>query len=458
MIRISLPRRAWLPITLMIVVFALAFLATTDNVAVWPVRNTLVYRATRWWESRMGPVRPNGVGALHGCLHGDRGEPLPGATVLLAERDGTVHQATADTSGCYQVAGLPAGSYVPVASAQGYDDIVVRPWGLPLRIGAGDQHVLDITLAPLSAPALRPGADLRVGTPVRVAWPLPQPSEALRRQLSYDSGGRPNQLTYLYTPVVTGTQPLPTLLAVYPGPADQWEGVSIALAAAGYAVIAVGPVYTLNLEDDIAELQRLVAFVRAGALPATDGRRMAVLGGSYSSLHVYRLLERDTGFRGAVLLGGVGDAFDLRRRFEQGSFSPPFGLDQALIALGTPDTSPEPYWRYSARYHLRRDLPPILLMHSRSDAVVPFQQTEQLAADLTRLGVSFEAHYFDGMSHYLLADRPSEDLTRLYAITTDFLRRTLQQGSGIRDQGSGAIQRSDALHIVKNVQLARLIR
>ena len=65
-------------------------------------------------------------------------------------------------------------------------------------------------------------------------------------------------------------------------------------------------------------------------------------------------------------------------------------------------------------------------MHSRSDAVVPFQQTEQLAADLTRLGVSYEAHYFDGMSHYLLADRPSEDLTRLYAITTDFLRRTLQ--------------------------------
>src|SRR5207253_11256680 len=111
----------------------------------------------------------------------------------------------------------------------------------------------------------------------------------LRRQLSYDSGGRPNQLTYLYTPVVAGTQPLPTVLAVYPGPADQWEGVSVSLAAAGYAVIAVGPVYTLNLEDDIVELQRLVAFVRAGALPGTDGRRMAVLGGSYSSLHVYRL-------------------------------------------------------------------------------------------------------------------------------------------------------------------------
>jgi dipeptidyl aminopeptidase/acylaminoacyl peptidase len=150
-----------------------------------------------------------------------------------------------------------------------------------------------------------------------------------------------------------------------------------------------------------------------------------VLGGSYSSLHVQRLLERDGGFRGVVLMGSASDLFDLRRRFEEGSFFPPFGLDQTLIAMGMPDTGPEPYWRYSSRYHLRRDLPPVLLMHSRSDEVVPFQQSEQLAADYARLGVPHEAHYFDGMSHYLLTNQPSEELTRLYTITTDFLRRTL---------------------------------
>jgi len=418
-------RRFWLPTALMLVVVALAFLATSDNAAIWPLRNTLAYKTTRWWEARIGTARSNGVGALHGCLHDDSGAALPGATVLLSERDGLVHQTTADTSACYQIAGIPAGRYVPIASAPDYDDVAVRPWGLPLYIGAAAQQTLDITLAPLSLPALRPGTHLRIGARAKVTWPQPQPSAALRYQLSYDSGGRPNQLTYLYTPVVTSTQPLPTLLAVYPGPADQWEGVSIPLAAAGYAVIAVGPVYALDLEDDIAELQRLVAFTRAGALPGADGRRMGLLGGSYSSLHVQRLLERDTGFRGVVLLGAASDAFELRRRFEQGSFLPPYGLDQALIALGTPDTSPERYWRYSAHYHLRRDLPPILLMHSRDDAVVPFQQSEQLAADMDQLGVAYEAHFFNGMSHYLLADRPSQDLTELYAITTDFLRRTL---------------------------------
>src|SRR4029453_11986161 len=162
---------------------------------------------------------------------------------------------------------------------------------------------LDTTLAPLSLPATRPGARLQIGAPITLTWALPRPGLAVRRQISYDSGGRPNQLTYLYTPVAAGASSLPTLLAIYPGPADTWEGVSIPLAAAGYAVVAVGPAYALDLEDDIAELQRLVAFARAGALPGADGARMALLGGSYSSLHVQALLEGDSGFCSVVLRG-----------------------------------------------------------------------------------------------------------------------------------------------------------
>jgi hypothetical protein len=425
MLRPSLPRRVWLLIVLALSVAAL-FLATTDNAAIWPARNTLRYRLTRWWEAHAGVWHPAGAGGLHGCLRGDSGATPAGATILLSERDGTVHQAAADVSGCYRLSGLPAGSYVPIISAPGYEDAALRPWGLPLRIRAGSQQTLDATLTPLALPETHPGTNLRIGPAITLTWALPRPSLATRRLISYDSDGRPNQRTYLYTPAGAASS-LPMLLAVYPGPADSWEGVSIPLAAAGYAVVAVGPAYALDLDDDVAELQRLVAFARAGALPGADGRRLAVLGGSYSSLHVQRLLERDAGFRGAVLLGGISDTFDLRRRFEQGSFFPPFGLDQALIALGTPDVEPERYWRYSSRYHLRRDLPPILLMHSRDDEVVPFAQSEQLATDLTRMGIPHETHFFDGMSHYLLADRPSQDLTLLYTITTDFLRRTLER-------------------------------
>ncbi|HEU5098897.1 MAG TPA: carboxypeptidase regulatory-like domain-containing protein [Roseiflexaceae bacterium] len=418
-------RRAWLALAGLAIVVALGFLATSDNAAIWPVRNTLLYRAARWWESNVGPSRSEGAGALYGCVRDADGHELARAMVSAAQRDGALHQATAGADGCYELAGLPAGRYVPIVSAPGYDDAAIRSWGLPVQVGAGGRTRLDATLEPLSLPVVSPGAKLRIGEPITLTWALPRPGLAVRREISYDSGGRPNQLTYLYTPIDAGASQLPTLLAVYPGAADTWEGVSIPLAAAGYAVIAVGPAYALDLGDDIAELQRLVAFARAGALPGVDARRMAALGGSYSSLHVQALLERDSGFRAVLLLGGISDIFDMRRRFEQGSFIPPFGLDQALIALGAPNISPERYWRYSSRFHLRRGLPPVLLMHSRDDEIVPFQQSEQLAADLARLDVPHEAYFFDGLSHYLLADRPSAELTNLYDTTLAFLRRTV---------------------------------
>jgi hypothetical protein len=425
MSRFPRTRRAWLVLAGLLIIFALGFLATSENSAIWPVRNTLLYRATRWWAANVGSSQSAGAGALYGCVRSVGGQALPRATVSVAEPDGALHQAMADRNGCYELASLPAGRYVPIASAAGYDDAAIRSWGLPVGVGVGERTRLDAVLAPLSLPAVQPGARLQIGEPITLTWALPQPGTAVRRQLSYDSGGRPNQLTYLYTPVGAGAAPLPTLLAVYPGQADTWEGVSIPLAAAGYAVIAVGPAYALDLANDIAELQRLAAFARAGALPGVDARRMAVLGGSYSSLHVQALLERDAGFRAVLLLGGISDIFDMRRRFEQGSFIPPFGLDQALIALGTPNSSPERYWRYSSRFHLRRGLPPMLLMHSRNDEIVPFQQSEQLAADLTRLDVPHEAYFFDGLSHYLLADRPSAELTNLYDITLAFLRHSV---------------------------------
>ena len=83
-----------------------------------------------------------------------------------------------------------------------------------------------------------------------------------------------------------------------------------------------------------------------------------------------------------VLLGAPSDLFDARRRLEDGSDVPPFGLDAALVALGFPHREPLRYWRYSGAYHVRRDQPPLALIHSRQDEVVPFQQSEALARRL----------------------------------------------------------------------------
>ncbi len=51
-------RRAWLALTILLLLLTLLFLATSDNAAIWPVRNTLLYRATGWWEAHVGPLHP----------------------------------------------------------------------------------------------------------------------------------------------------------------------------------------------------------------------------------------------------------------------------------------------------------------------------------------------------------------------------------------------------------------
>lgn len=418
--------RRWWPLIVLAVVGAVLFgLATTDHPSIWPVRNILAYQLENWWADQVGAPQPAGTGALAGCIRDTAGTPLPTALVLLAEPDGTTHTASVGADGCYLLADLPAGPYVPMVGAPGYADRAVRrAWGWTVEIQPGQRHPLDVALEPATPPTVTPGRELRIGAPVTLTQELPQPGVAVRRELTYSSGGQPNQPTFHYLPV-TDTAALPTLLTVYPTPALEWETASVALASAGYSLLAIGPTYTFDLEADIAELQRLVAFARAGRLPRTDGEAIALLGGSYSSLHVWRLLMRDSAFQGVVLLGPPTDLFDLRRRFEAGSFFPPFGLDQALIALGRPNTAPERYWRYSARYNMHPDLPPLLLMHSRADEIVPFQQSELLAAALERSGADYDAYFFDGMEHYLLADEASPQLNQLYERALVFLARVL---------------------------------
>src|SRR4051812_6534634 len=104
MLRFPRSRRAWLVLAGLLLLCALLFLATSDNATIWPVRNTLFYHATRWWAAQVGSTQPAGVGALHGCVHGGiptdggaGGVPLANAAVIVAERDGVLHQVQADS-------------------------------------------------------------------------------------------------------------------------------------------------------------------------------------------------------------------------------------------------------------------------------------------------------------------------------------------------------------------------
>jgi dipeptidyl aminopeptidase/acylaminoacyl peptidase len=410
----------------LIVTVATIWLATTEHNAIWPVRNTLQYHLWSWWTARLPAVNRGVPGALTGAVRDEQSQPVAGAWVLVAGRDGTTYTARSDAAGHYTIAEIPPGTYDPIAAAPGYE--TARFGGLfgRVTIGAETQTSAD---ASLRLEPVRPGPasrDLGLAEPKTLTCTRPLETRAIRRQVHFKTGDRPNQATFYFTPATISTdKPLPMLLAVYPGPADTWDCVSLPLAAAGYAVLAAGPAYSFDIEADIDELEGLLAFARAGQFPGGDGSRLAVLGGSYSAILVQRLLQRDQAFQAAILLGPPTDLFDMRRRLEQGDFTPPFGLDQALIALGFPDREPLRYGRYSGAYHVRPDFPPIALLHSRSDEIVPYQQSELLANNLAELKVPHEIHLFEGGSHYLLAE--DGDALEMYRLALDFLAKHLNQ-------------------------------
>jgi dipeptidyl aminopeptidase/acylaminoacyl peptidase len=420
----------WKVITIVLgLIFALAllWLATTDNLSIWPYRNTLQYYAlSQWWQWR-GYPQPGQAAMLQGVVRDEQGQPIAGAWVLASRWDGTAYSARSESDGAYAISDIPAGQYRPVAGAIGYSDVLLTgAWGW-LTVNPGNDTMADVTLPPPPTITVVPGTNLTLSEPVTTTCPGPIEASARRQTISFDSAGRPSQPALYYTPVsATAASRLPTLLADYPGPVDTWECASLPLAAAGYAVVAVGPAYSLELEKDIDELARYVQFIRAGQFPGSDGSRLAILGGSYSGLHVQRLMQRDPHFEAAVLLGPPSDLFDMRRRLEDKTFVPPFGLDQVMVALGLPDREPLRYWKYSGAYHIRPDLPPLLIMHSRTDEVVPYQQSELFANNLNKVGLKVEVYFFDGASHYLLAEGGDKDTLEIYRLTLEFLAKHLQ--------------------------------
>ena len=404
-------------------VIGLAWLLTTDNPAIWPIRNTLQYHALRWWWAQVGEPQPGGPGTLRGTVRDEGGQPIAGAWVLLSRWDGTTYSTRSDPSGDYLIPDVPAGTYRPVSGAPGFKDVS------PGRVGleAGAETIAEMVLPAAEPRIVAPGANLRLGEPTQLTCATPLDASGLRREVTLDSAGQPNQPTFYYTPVTaTTTSQLPLLLAIYPGPADSWECASLPLAKAGYGVLAAGPAYSFDLEQDVDELVRLLDFARQGHFPGSDPTRIAALGGSYSGLHVQQLLQRGQSLQGALLLGPPSDLFDMRRRLENGTYIPPFGLDQALIALGLPSQEPLRYWRYSGAYHVRSDFPPVALLHSRDDDVVPYQQSELLATSLDAARVPHTTFFFDGASHYLLAEGEDETTKAIYRFTLGFLAEYLE--------------------------------
>ena len=406
----------WLSIVLGAIVL---WAAVSDNPAVWPVRNTLEYHVTRSWWNIAGEPYAGKTGDVAGKVAATSGRGVENAVVVLSEWDGRIHAAKTDTNGEYRISGAPVGFYRMAVTAPGYEPVQTGGILRGVTIRPERQTEASFSLSVSKKKTFSPLTVSSTDTQALVCK-SPVPGEARRETLNFNDPAV-NELVFLYRPAEMTDRLLPVLLTVYPGPVDTWECVSIGLAQAGYAVVALGPAYGLDLTRDVDTLERLVTMVKNGGVPGTDPARVAALGGSYSALLLELLMLRNTGLDAAVLLGPPTDMFDFRRRYEREGFIPPFGLDRALVALGLPSREPLRYLNHSMVYQVHGKLPPTILFHSYQDEIVPYQQSGLLAESLKKLGVEAELHLFDGASHYLLED--GEASMAIYRQTLDFLRR-----------------------------------
>ena len=156
------PRRASL-LLLPLLLALLAWLTLTDDVRVWPLRNTLEYRLWQGWAglsarlpaAMQGGRLPGPPGRVRGTVRDAQGRPLEGARVLVTLRDGTAFDASSGAGGAYLIEGVPAGDYVPVAGAPGYADAQLGSAWLPwtrVRVPSGGEARADVRLVPQAGP------------------------------------------------------------------------------------------------------------------------------------------------------------------------------------------------------------------------------------------------------------------------------------------------------------------
>jgi hypothetical protein len=423
-------------VVLVVVPSALAWLALSPQPELALARNLLLYRAEPLWRA-LAPSAAAGSGMLHGSARSVQGAPLAETTVVAAADDGRAFTALSDAAGRYALA-LPPGSYVPMATHSGFDDAPLRfgTFQRAVDIEPGSDAEADFVLSPaLLHPFAADGA-LTFLDDTTSHTDIPQPADVRRRAFAFVHAGVTLTGSQVYEPAATGRYPV--LLFIYPCWAYPcsvlgWDLLSASMAARGYVVVAYSPQRALDLEADMDDLLTLLAHIRANHLSALgDGSRVALLTGSLTSIHLWRVVQlAPAGVVGSVVvLGGLSDLFLIRERFEAGALAlePPFAepLSTALIALGRPNLNPEFYVRYSPVYHLDAlTQTPIALIYGGRDKIVPPEQTAHFSRLLLDRAIAHEVHLYPEQEHYLDLATLNPDELDMFEQVVGFLQRTL---------------------------------
>ncbi|MCJ7591997.1 MAG: alpha/beta fold hydrolase [Woeseiaceae bacterium] len=152
-----------------------------------------------------------------------------------------------------------------------------------------------------------------------------------------------------------------------------------------------------KMQDDLSDAVRF--FEEKGII---DPDRVCIVGGSYGG---YAALAGGAFspklFKCVVSINGIGDLERFRNwvRAERGRASE--ALAYWEMQIGRDDYSPEDARARSPEFAADNYLAPVLLIHSKSDEIVPISQSERMYRALERAGKEVEFIQLDGDDHYL---------------------------------------------------------
>ncbi|HUW10006.1 MAG TPA: carboxypeptidase regulatory-like domain-containing protein [Anaerolineae bacterium] len=427
--------------------FAVGLLVLIGVAVGWPIArrspagraalNVAEYRLRTLWTSWLGSSDPNqmSAGAMSGVVLDPGGSPIPDALVLVASTRGKAYHSRSDELGVYRIEGVPAGRYVPVASKWGYDDEVYRLGRQERSLVTVDPGQLatavDFVLSKHQPWEPDLATPVEMGPPQTGAALFPSEVHASRVPITFTNDGLVITTTLLYEPPGAETPSmLPVLVASYPSEPLNWDRVSVAMANEGFVVLAAGPSPRrgLDIPGMARDLLKAIGYLRNGQLTAhADIEREGWLSGSFSSIILYQALrENPGGVDALVIVGGISDGLLGVQSLYDEDLQIPENYATAIAALGRPDRYPEVYLGYSPAYHADH-LPPVLVVHTTGDEVIPYSQAERFAEVLEAAGVTHELFLYGDTTHYLDQVNITPDTAELYRRLTAFLNAQVRQ-------------------------------
>ena len=256
----------------------------------------------------------------------------------------------------------------------------------------------------LLALALIPPTASHSQSPEPISRALPD-DVAVTRDLVYAAYGERRLSLDLYMPSRRDDGLLPTIVVIrgngwLSGDKEHFGPIAAALAKRGLAAVSIEfrASGEATFPAAVQDTKAATRWVRANATRyQLDPNAIGAIGGSSGAhLAVYlgvtgddRQLEGDGGNRGVS--SAVSAVVGLATPTDLGSIEHPGGVTMVTAFLGAAYEEDASLWeRASPARHVDPSSPPLLLMHSENDAVVPYEQSLHLARQYEAAGVPVE--------------------------------------------------------------------